>query len=148
MLSADAKSAVLLRVLSLTKIEVHNFPWLHFPRWLSLVHGQLAMSLRRVIRSIICKCMMLMFLPPRYSTMVSFFLSTTFSVTEIPPRGDSAKCQLLQIFIYQNSKSIIGLDIYSLLEESVEVLLKMFLINVDKLTLPRRPQNVIFKNMF
>ena len=80
--------------------------------------------------------------------MVSFFLSTTFSVTEIPPWGDSAKCQLLQIFIHQNSKSIIGLDIYSLLEESVEVLLKMFLINVDKLTLPRRPQDVIFKNIF
>ena len=44
LLSADTKSAVLLRVPSLTKVEVRNFPLLHFPRWLCLVHGQLAMS--------------------------------------------------------------------------------------------------------
>ena len=39
LLSADAKSAVLLRVSTLTKVQVHNFPLLHFPRWLCLVHG-------------------------------------------------------------------------------------------------------------
>ena len=33
-ISADAKSAVLLRVPSLTKAEIRNFPSLHFPRWL------------------------------------------------------------------------------------------------------------------
>ena len=51
LLSADAKSAVLcvlLRVPSLTKVEVHNFPLLHFPRWFCLIHGQLRMFLRRM----------------------------------------------------------------------------------------------------
>ena len=43
-------ATVLLRVPSLTKVEVCNFPLLHFPKWLSLVHGQLAMSLRRIKR--------------------------------------------------------------------------------------------------
>ena len=43
-------ATVLLRVPSLTKFEVCNFPLLHFPKWLSLVHGQLAMSLRRIKR--------------------------------------------------------------------------------------------------
>ena len=56
LLSADARSAVLLRVLSLTKAEVRNFPLLCFPKWLCLVHGQLAMSLRRVKGSVLCKC--------------------------------------------------------------------------------------------
>ena len=43
-------ATVLLRVPSLTKVELCNFPLLHFPKWLSLVHGQLAMSLRRIKR--------------------------------------------------------------------------------------------------
>ena len=55
LLSADAKSVILLRVLPLTKVEVPNFLLLHFPRWFCLVNGQLAMSLRRVKRSVICK---------------------------------------------------------------------------------------------
>ena len=55
LLSADAKLAVLLRV-SLNKTEVRNFPLLHFPRWLCLVHGQFAMSLLRMKRSVVCKC--------------------------------------------------------------------------------------------
>ena len=55
MLNADAKSAILLRVPSLTKVEVCNFPLLHFPRWFCLVNGQLAMSQRRVERLVICK---------------------------------------------------------------------------------------------
>ena len=45
---------------------------------------------------------MTMFLSLWYSKMVSFILSTTFSVTEIPPRRDSAKCQLL---LFSNSFS-------------------------------------------
>ena len=56
MLSADVKSVVLLRVPSLTKVQVRNFPLLHFPKWLCLVHGQLAISLRCVKRLVICKC--------------------------------------------------------------------------------------------
>ena len=53
--SADAKSAILLKFPSLTKVEVRNFPLLNFPRWFCLANGQLAMSLRRVKRSVICK---------------------------------------------------------------------------------------------
>ena len=55
LLSAEAKLAVLLRVPSLSKVEVFSFPLPHFPRWLCLVDGQLAVSLRRVKRSVICK---------------------------------------------------------------------------------------------
>ena len=55
LLSADAKSAILLRVPSLTKVEVPNFPLIHFSRWFSLVNGQRAMSLRRVKKSVLCK---------------------------------------------------------------------------------------------
>ena len=52
LLSAD----VLLRIPSLSKVEVLNFPLLHFPKWLCLVHGQLAMSLPCMKRQVICKC--------------------------------------------------------------------------------------------
>ena len=55
LLSADPKSAILLRVPSLTKVGLHNFPLLHFPRWFCFFNGQLAMSLRRVKSSVICK---------------------------------------------------------------------------------------------
>ena len=48
LLSADAKSAILLRVALLTKFEVSNFSLLHFSRWFCLVNGQLAMCLRQV----------------------------------------------------------------------------------------------------
>ena len=59
LLSADAKSAVLcvlLRVPSLTKVEVCDFPLLNFPGWPCLIYGQLGMSLRRVKRTVIFKC--------------------------------------------------------------------------------------------
>ena len=56
LLSVDAKSAILLRVPSLTKVEVPNFLLLYFPKWLCLDHGQRALSLQRVKRSVICKC--------------------------------------------------------------------------------------------
>ena len=45
-----------LRVPSLTKVEVSNFFLLNFFRWLCLIHGQLAMSLRHLKRSALCKC--------------------------------------------------------------------------------------------
>ena len=82
LLSADEKSAILLRVPSLIKVEVRNFPLLHFPRWFCLVNGQLAMSLRRVKK--VNHMLIPMFLSLRYPTMVSFILSTTFFITEIP----------------------------------------------------------------
>ena len=56
LLSAVTKLAVLLRVLPLTKVQLRNFPLLHFTKWLCLVLGQLAMPLRRVTKLIICKC--------------------------------------------------------------------------------------------
>ena len=49
------KWAVVLSVPSLTKVEVGNFPLLHCPRWLCLIHGQFDISLRRVKRSVIYK---------------------------------------------------------------------------------------------
>ena len=55
LLSVNAKSTVLLKVLSLTKVQVHNFPLLYFPKWLYLVYRQLAMSPRHVKRSVIYK---------------------------------------------------------------------------------------------
>ena len=55
LLSVDAKSTVILRVSSLTKVPVRNFRLLHFPKWLCLIHGELAMTLRRVKKSVICK---------------------------------------------------------------------------------------------
>ena len=84
LMSTDAKSAILLRVPSLTKnVEARNFPLLHFPRCFCLVNGQLATSLRRVKRLVIWEIPM--FLSLRCSTIVSFILSTTFYITEIPP---------------------------------------------------------------
>ena len=59
LLNADAKSGVLISTSSLTKGEVCSLSLPHFPRWICLI------SLR-------------------YSTMVGFVLSTTFSVTEVP----------------------------------------------------------------
>ena len=55
LLSVDAKSTVILRVSSLTKVPVRNFRLLHFPKWLCLIQGELAMTLRRVKKSVICK---------------------------------------------------------------------------------------------
>ena len=52
LLSAD----VCLRVPSLSKVEVRNFPLLYFPKWLCMIHGQCAMSLRCVKRLVMCKC--------------------------------------------------------------------------------------------
>ena len=79
LLRADAKLAILLRVQSLTKVEIRNFPFLHFPRWLCLVNGQVAVSAtcRKVGHMSIP-----MFLFLRYSTMVNFILSSTFRITD------------------------------------------------------------------
>ena len=84
LLSADAKPAILLRVSSLTKVEVRNFPLLHFPIWFCLVNGQLAMSLRRVNQ---CSCLF----DIQQWSVLSFILNTTFSITEIPPIPHSLK---------------------------------------------------------
>ena len=50
---------------------------------------------------------------------------------------------LFSTFINQNTKITTDPNNYSILEERRKALLKMFLIDVDRLTLPRRPQDVI-----
>ena len=55
---------------------------------------------------------------------------------------------LFSIFIYENKKSTTVLNIYSILEERPKALLNMFLIAVDRLTLLRRRQEVIFESIF
>ena len=100
--------------------------------------------------------------------MLSCVVSTSFSVTEISPRRDSAKCQLpLLLMMMMNcvcgmvdrrkafslissrdsfTKTLEALHVliyYTILEERRKTLLKMFLIDVNRLTLSRRPQNLI-----
>ena len=55
LLSADAKSATLLRARTLTKVKVRNLPLLDFVRRVCLVNGQLVTSLGLVKRSVICE---------------------------------------------------------------------------------------------
>ena len=112
LLRADAKSAVLLRVPSSTKVKVRNFPLLHLPRWLCLVDEQLAMSLP-------CEkagpMQIPMFMCLRYSTMVSFILSTTFSVMEIRLLKEiqlSVNCCVSILNFYQTAKTTTVLYIY------------------------------------
>ena len=127
---------------SLTKVEVRHFPLLHFPR-------ELAMSLRRVNRSVICKCQYFCHFDIQHSQLYRkyYFLchrnspSKRFSEVSIATSSFS-------IFIYQNTKSSTGLNIYNILEECRKALLKMFLIDVDRLTLPRSPQDVTFEYIF
>ena len=94
-----------------------------------------------------------MFPSLRYSTMVSFISSPTFPVTEIPSQKDSAKRQLLRLYSQLSFTKILkalhtGFNIYNVLEERLKAFLKNFSIDVDRLTLPRRPQDVIFEACF
>ena len=100
--------------------------------------------------------------------MLSCVVSTSFSVTEISPRRDSAKCQLLLLLMMMMNcvcgmadrrkafslissrdlftKTLEALHVliyYTILEERRKTLLKMFLIDVNRLTLSRCPQNLI-----
>ena len=62
---------------------------------------------------------------------------------------ESIATSLFSIFIHQSTKSTsTGLNIYSILGKHPKALLKMFLIDVDILTLPRHPQDVIFEHIF
>ena len=85
--------------------------------------------------------------------MVNIILITIFSVTEILPQKDLAKSQLVRLYSQFSFSKILkalhkGLNIYSILEERTNALLKMFHIDVDRLTLPKRPQDVIFEHIF
>ena len=62
---------------------------------------------------------------------ISFILSTIFSVTKIPPRRDSAKCQLSRLYTqFSSTKILKPFYIESILEKRSKVLLKMFVIEV------------------
>ena len=77
-------------------------------------------------------------LPLRYSAMVSFILCNSFSVTEIPnSKKLSTNCYVSVPNFHQNTKSTTDLYIYSILEECLKAVLKMLLIDSDRLTLPR-----------
>ena len=71
-----------------------------------------------------------MFLSLRYWNIVSYFLSTTFSVTKILPRRDSANCKLLHLYFHQNTKSTTVLCIYNIFKERHKAFLNIFLIDV------------------
>ena len=55
----------------------------------------------------------------------------------------SIATSLFSIFIHQNTKNTTGYNIYSILEKRPKTLLKVFLINVNRLTLPILLQDVI-----
>ena len=114
LLSADAKSAILLRVPLLTKFEWYNFLMLHFPRWFCLVNGQLSVSLRRVKRSAICKFLCFCLFDIQHwsvSSQVLLFSSQKFFPLSFKEIQLSVNCYV--------------------------VFLKMFPSDVNRLTLPR-----------
>ena len=55
---------------------------------------------------------------------------------------------LFSVFIQQNTKSTTGPNIYSFPEELPKAFIEMFLTEVNRLTLPRCSQDVIFKHIF
>ena len=91
----------------------------------------------------------------RYSKIVSFILSTTFSVTETCPSKRfsyvSIATSLFSIFIHPNTKSTVVLYIQHILEERSKAFLKVFLIDVNRIRLPRRPPRfykIYYYNIF
>ena len=92
LLSADAKSTVLLRVPSSTKVEERNFS-LHFLRWLCLIHGQLAMFPQLVKRLVIFKCQCFCLFDIQQLSV----LSKHYFLWNSPPRRDSAECQFIRL---------------------------------------------------
>ena len=109
LLSADAKWAILLRVLSLTKVEVHNFLLLHFSRWFCLVNGQLSMSLRGVKRSVICKFQCFCpFVFNNYQFYLKYYFLHHRKEIQL-----NVNCYIAFLIFYQNAKTIAVPYIYS-----------------------------------
>ena len=105
LLSADAKLVVLLRVQLLTKVEVRNFPLLLFPRWLSLVHLQLAISLRRVKRSIVSKYQCFCLYDIQYWSVLSQELRFPSQKSFLEEIQVGVATSLFSIFIHENTKT-------------------------------------------
>ena len=139
MLSADAKSAILLRVPSLNKVELRNFPLLHFPRWFCLVNGQLAISLRRVKRSVICKFQCFWLFDIQQCSVLSLVLFSPSHKSPLSPKENqlSVNCCVFILIFHQNAKTITVLYIYSTWGTS-QSLPKNVPYWQNGLTLPRR----------
>ena len=60
----------------------------------------------------------------------------------------SIATSLFSIFIHQNTKITTGFNIHVILEERPKILLKIFFVDVDRLTLPGCPQDVILEHIF
>ena len=101
--SADAKSTLFPSVPSLTKIQARNFSLLNFPRWLCLIHRQFDMYLCLVKRLVICKCQSFCLFDIQKWRV--FFLSTTFSVTDVFITRDSGTRDVLRTQIWKYYKT-------------------------------------------
>ena len=151
LLNADAKSAVLLRVLSLTKDEIGNIPLLNFPKCFQIP--------KWFMDNLLCLCNMW---KGRSYTNENVSVSSIFNNGQfylkyylpchrnLPSKrlSKAIATSLFSIFIHQNIKSTTSLNIYNILEKYPKALLRLCLIDVDRLKLPSRPQNVIFEHVF
>ena len=117
--SADTKSAVFLRVPSLTKVQVRNFSLLHFQ------DGSVwSAGMRK------CQCFCLFDIHKRVVFLKYHFLChRSFPLKEI--QLNWLDISLFLIFIHQNTKSTTILCIYNILEERLKVPSKISLIDVD-----------------
>ena len=88
---------------------------------------------------------MSMVLSVQYSNMISLILNTIFSFTRDFHEEIQQKCKLLRLYsqfsFTKNINSTTVLYIYNILEERPKALLKVFLIDVDGVTLPRHTQD-------
>ena len=75
--------------------------------------------------------------------MFSFTLSTTFSVTEIPPIRE----EILLISIFKCFSKLKVLQFF-ILKERFKAFLKVFFSEVDRETLPSHPQDILFEHIF
>ena len=141
MLSADAKSAVLLRVLSLT-LNYAIYRCCIFQNGSVWVMGNL------LYLCDVCKCWSWKNVNVSVSSILNnglFYLKYYF----LRHRNSPSK-RFIWVSVAKTLFSIFipGLNIYSVLEELPKVLFKIFLFDVDRLTLPRHPQDVIFEHIF
>ena len=60
----------------------------------------------------------------------------------------SVNCYISVFNFHQNTKSTTVLSIYRILEKCPKAFLIMFRIDVNRLTLPRHPQGIIFEHIF
>ena len=112
------ESAVVLKVPSLVDMRSTQFLVATFLQLALLIHGQLSVSLRRVERSVICKCQL--------------FCYSDILCHRSPPKGFQIYVlivtYLFSIFIYQITKSTKVLCVSNILKEHPKVFRKMFIL--------------------